>query len=128
MAENKINTIDEYIETCPKEVQDKLQNLRNIIREAAPEATEKMSWQMPTFYLMGNIIHFASNKKHIGLYPGSSAVEAFSERLSGYKSSKGAIHLPLDKELDIQLIQDIVRFSVDENIKKQESKLLNNSN
>lgn len=125
MAENKIKTIDEYIEICPIEVQSRLQNLRSIIREAAPEATEKMSWQMPTFYFMGNIIHFASHKKHLGLYPGPSAVEAFSERLSGYKSSKGAIQLPLDKELDIQLIQDIVRFSIDENIKKQESKLLN---
>lgn len=125
MAENKINTIDEYIEICPVEVQGRLQNLRNIIREAAPEATEKMSWQMPTFYFMGNIIHFASNKKHIGLYPGSSAVEAFSQRLTEYKSSKGAIQLPLDKEFDVLLIQDIVRFSIDENIKKHERKLLN---
>ena len=120
MSDKKIESIDEYIENYPEDFQKKMQKLRQIIREAAPEATEKMSWQMPTFYLLGNMIHFAAHKKHIGLYPGSTAVEAFSERLSEYKTSKGAIQIPIEKELDKSLIQDLVRFSVDENKKRHE--------
>jgi len=120
MEEKKITTIDEYIESCPEEVRAKLQNLWHIIREAAPEATEKMSWQMPTFYYLGNVVHFAAFKKHIGLYPGPNAVESFSERLVEYKTSKGAIQFPINKDMDSALIQDIVRFSIDENKKKHQ--------
>jgi len=120
MEEKKIATIDEYIESCPEEVREKLQNLRHIIKDAAPEVSEKMSWQMPTFHYLGNVVHFAAFKKHIGLYPGPNAVEFFSERLVEYKTSKGAIQLPLNKEMDISLIQEIVKFSIDENIKKHQ--------
>lgn len=118
MDENKIETVDEYIESCPEEIRPKLQNLRHIIKEAAPEVSEKMSWAMPTFYYLGNVVHFAAFKKHIGLYPGPNAVEFFRERLVEYKTSKGAIQFPLNKDMDSSLIQEIVRFSLDENIKK----------
>lgn len=106
------NVIDEYINQCSKEIQPKLKELRKIILEVSKDLTEKMSWQMPTFYYKKNIIHFAANKNHIGIYPGPEAIEAFSDRLSEYKTSKGAIQIPNDRELDIKLIQDIVKFNL----------------
>lgn len=108
----KIQTIDEYIAICSDDIQPKLQELRQIIKNAAHELTEKMSWQMPTFYYKGNIIHFASHKNHIGIYPGAEAVEVFADRLKDYKTSKGAIQVPNDKDFDIELIQDIVKFNI----------------
>jgi uncharacterized protein YdhG (YjbR/CyaY superfamily) len=108
----KILTIDEYIKVSPIEIQPKLNELRTIIKNTCPDLTEKMSWQMPTFYYKGNIIHFAANKKHIGLYPGVEAIEKFKNRLVEYKTSKGAIQIPNDKELDVSLIQDIVKYNI----------------
>jgi uncharacterized protein YdhG (YjbR/CyaY superfamily) len=105
-------TIDDYIEMCSVEIQPKLHELRKIILEVAPELKEKISWKMPTFYLKENIIHFAAHKKHIGLYPGVEAIVNFAERLEDYKTSKGAIQIPNDKALDIELIQDIVKFNI----------------
>ena len=109
------STIDEYIAQFPPEVQEKLQALRRCVREAAPEAVEKISWAMPTFYLRGNLVHFACFKRHIGLYPGVSAIEAFLPELGGYKTSKGAIQFPLEKPLPLELVGRIVRFRVAEN-------------
>ena len=108
----KPNSIDEYIAAQPEEVQPLLQSIRDTIRTAAPKATEKISWQMPTFYQGENLIHFAAFKKHIGLYPGGEATSEFAERLTGYKTSKGAIQLPLGKPVDYELIIDIVRWRV----------------
>ncbi len=108
----KVNVIDEYIALQPADVQPLLQNIRETIRAAAPEATEKISWRMPTFWQGENLIHFAAFKSHIGLYPGAEAVEVFAGRLTGYKTSKGAIQLPLGKPIDYQLIADIVRWRV----------------
>jgi uncharacterized protein YdhG (YjbR/CyaY superfamily) len=125
MEENKttINTIDEYILQFPPEVQEKLNTLRSVIKESAPEATEKMSWQMPTFALHGNLVHFAAYKKHIGFYPGASGIEKFNHEFSEYKSSKGAVQFPLDKPMPYELIRNIVKFRVAENIKDAEEKL-----
>lgn len=117
-----MNTIDEYIAQFPPEVQEKLAAVRNTIREAAPEATEKISWQMPTFYLHGNLVHFAAMKKHIGFYPGPSGVAAFAPKLTEYKTSKGAIQFPLNKPLPLDLIREIVTFRVAENKKTAEEK------
>jgi uncharacterized protein YdhG (YjbR/CyaY superfamily) len=89
-----------------------LQNIRETIRAAAPDAAEKISWQMPTFWQGENLIHFAAFKKHIGLYPGGEAASVFAERLAGYKISKGAIRLPLNRPIDYELIADIVRWRV----------------
>lgn len=113
-------TIDEYIALFPQDVQDRLQTLRRTIREAAPEATEKLSWQMPTFYLFGNLVHFAMGKHHVGFYPGASGVEHFAEELTGYKTSKGAIQFPLDRPTPYDLVARIVRFRVEENLRWEE--------
>ncbi|WP_045524601.1 iron chaperone [Neobacillus niacini] len=125
MKENNItiNSIDEYILQFPKEVQDILQNLRNVIKEAAPEAVEKISYQMPAFALHGNLVYFAANKNHIGFYPTSSGIAAFQHKFTDYKSSKGAVQFPKDKPLPYDLISEIVKFRVAENRKKAEGKV-----
>ncbi len=114
----KLKTIDEYIGTCSEEIQPKLRKLRQIILDASPELTEKVSWNMPTFYFKGNVIHFAAHKKHIGLYCGAEAVKIFSNILHSYKTSNGTIQISNDRELDIDLIQNIVRFNIEGNRNK----------
>ncbi|MBU5427590.1 DUF1801 domain-containing protein [Tissierella pigra] len=114
----KIKTIDEYIEICPEGIQPKLRKFRQIILEASLELTEKISWGMPTFYFKGNVIHFASHKKHIGLYCGAEAVQNFGDKLLGYKTSNGTIQIPNGRELDVDLIQNIVRFNIEGNRNK----------
>ena len=105
-------TIDEYIDTCPVEWQGRLKDLRELIKKNAPNAMEKISWSMPTFYQNGNLIHFFLHKHHIGLYPGADAVEYFKEKLTDYKTTKGAIQLPLNKPLPKDLIKAIVKYNV----------------
>lgn len=112
-------TIDEYIATFPVAVQKTLQGLRATIRASAPEATEKISYQMPTFYLKGNLVHFAAYKNHIGFYPAPSGIEEFAEELSRYEGSKGAIRFPIEQPLPLDLIRRIVKFRVAENLKKE---------
>lgn len=109
----KIDIIDDYITAQPEGVQPLLQAVRATIHAAAPQATEKISWRMPTLWQGENIIHFAAFKKHIGLYPGAGAVAAFADRLKGYHTSKGAIQLPLDEPIDHQLITDIVHWRLE---------------
>jgi len=120
MEKQKIDSIDDYILNCQLDVQEKLQNLRKVIKEAAPEALEKISWQMPTFVLNGNLVFFAAFKKHIGFYPLPSAIEAFKYELSEYKSSKGSVQFPLDKPIPYELISEIVKFRVAENMEQAE--------
>lgn len=108
-------TIDEFIAQCPPEEQPSLQLLRETIHKAAPQATEKISWGMPTFYLNGNLVHFAPGKHHYGLYPGASGVAHFLPRLGDYKTSKGAIQFPKSQPLPLALITEIVEFRVKEN-------------
>jgi uncharacterized protein YdhG (YjbR/CyaY superfamily) len=88
-------------------------SIRETIRAAAPEATEKIAWRMPTFWQGENLIHFAAFKQHIGLYPGGEATAAFADRLAGYKTRKGTIQLPLGKPIDYELITDIVRWRLE---------------
>jgi len=109
---SKIETIDQYISEQPEKVQPVLQKIREIIRAAAPEATEKISWRMPTFWQGENLIHFAAFKKHIGIYPGDLTSSPFDERLTGYHRTKGAIQFSLDKPIDNELIADITRWRV----------------
>lgn len=112
-----MNTILDYIEQFDKEKQDVLHTMYQLIKDNVPsETTEKISWAMPTFYLNGNLVHFAMNKNHIGLYPGENGVKMFEDQLSDYKHSKGAIQFPLNKPLPTKLIIDIVRFRVKENL------------
>lgn len=130
MEEKKqtFNNIDEYILQFPSEVQEILRSLRKIIKEEAPEAEERMSWQMPTFYLQGNLVHFAAHKKHIGFYPAPSGIEAFKEQLSEYKGAKGSVQFPLDKPMPYDVIREIVKFRVTENLKDAEEKLKKKKN
>lgn len=116
---SNVTTIDEYIANSPKQTQPILQELRKAIREAAPQATETISWRMPTFKLNGYLVHFAVYKKHVGFYPaGTSAIEAFRDQLTEYKTSKAAVQFPLDKPLPVDLIKAMVRFRVKENLAK----------
>lgn len=110
--------IDEYIAGFPENIQELMKQLRKTINEAAPEAKEKISWGMATFTLNGNLVHFAGHKKHIGLYPGVEAIEVFKEKLSSFKTSKGAIQLPIDKPMPLQLVAEIVSFNVKQKKKK----------
>jgi uncharacterized protein YdhG (YjbR/CyaY superfamily) len=107
-----IETIDQYIFEQSEEVQPILHKLREVIRRAAPDATEKMSWQMPTFWQGENLIHFAAFKKHISIFPGAEATTLFANRLTEYKISKGTIQLPLYKPLPYELIADITQWRV----------------
>lgn len=116
------SSIDEYIHTFPEHVQTKLADLRNLIKERVPDAQERMSWQMPTFYLHGNLVHFAAHSKHIGFYPGASGIEAFESDLSNYKHAKGSVQFPLEKPLPVKLIQRIVDFRVEENLQAMKKK------
>src|SRR5512139_1272051 len=109
-------TIDEYIAGFPTDVQDVLQKIRKTIHEAAPEATEKISYQMPTFYLKGNLVHFAAFKEHIGFYPVPTGIEKFKKELSVYKQGKGSVQFPLDQPMPYELITKIVKFRVKENL------------
>lgn len=110
----KPKDIDEYILTQPENVRPLLQRLRDIIREAAPDAIEKIAWDMPTFWQEENIIHFAGFKKHIGLYPGGEAVAVFGERLKEYKTTKGAIQISFLHPIDDQLIIDLVYWRLNQ--------------
>lgn len=120
----KFNTIDEYIANYLPELQEVLQNLRKFINECAPEATERMSWDMPTFHIYGfNLVHFAVNKGYIGFYPADTGVSAFKDELTEYKTTKGSIHFPLNKPMPYDLIKKIVEYRVIENKKYADEKL-----
>jgi uncharacterized protein YdhG (YjbR/CyaY superfamily) len=124
MKEDKIvyGSIDEYISSCTPEVQSILQTLRQVIKEMAPEAKEKISYQMPTFDYHGNLVHFAAFKKHIGFYPAPSGIEAFQDELKEYHKSKGTLQFPIDKPLPYDLIRRIVQYRVEQNQQKANSK------
>jgi len=115
-------SIDEYIATFPKETQKILREIRTTIKAAAPDAEEKISYQMPTFFLNGNLIHFAAFKNHIGLYPTPSGTEKFKKEISIYQGAKGSIKLPIDEPMPLKLISKIVEFRVAENKKKAKGK------
>lgn len=122
ITKTSYNSIDEYIEQFPADIQIVLQEIRSVIKEAAPEATEKISYQMPTFFLQGNLVHFAAYKNHIGFYPVPSGIEKFKEELSQFKGAKGSVQFPLDKPMPMDLIRRIVLFRVEENLANAERK------
>ena len=113
----KPETIDTYIAMQDEAVLPRLREVRDILRATLPEAQERMSWSMPTYWKGRNIIHFAAAKHHIGIYPGGEATGVFAEKLTAYKTSKGAIQLPNNKELPLALIAEIARWSYERNAK-----------
>ena len=119
MQKKQFKTIDEYIKAFPPNVQSILEEMRETIRKAAPEAIEAISYQIPTFKLNGNLVHFAAFKNHIGFYPTSSGIEAFKKELSPYKGAKGSVQFPKDKPIPYDLVKKIVEFRVKENLKQK---------
>ncbi len=124
MESNKVRftSIDEYIAAFPEEIQTILEEIRATIQASAPDAEEKFSYQMPTFALKGNLVHFAAFKNHIGFYPTPSGTEAFKEEIARYQGAKGSIRFPLDEPMPLDLIARIVKMRVAENLKKAELK------
>jgi uncharacterized protein YdhG (YjbR/CyaY superfamily) len=122
MGPKRINSIDEYIASFPVDVQEKLNSLRKTIKTAAPDAKEKISYQMPAFELYGILVYFAGFKKHVGFYPTASGIEAFKSELKNYKQGKGSVQFPLDKPIPFDLVTQIVKFKVAENIQKHQSR------
>ena len=116
------NSIDEYIAGFPPDVREILERIRSTIREAAPDAEETISYQMPTFRLKGNLVHFAAFKNHIGFYPTPTGTDRFQKELAVYKGGKGSIRFPLDQPIPFDLIGEIVRFRVEENLRNAEAK------
>ncbi len=110
--------IDEYIAGFPADVQRILQEIRRIIRRAAPDAEEAIKYRMPTFVLKGNLVHFAAFAKHIGFYPTPSGIEAFQDALAAYHHAKGSVQFPLDQPVPFDLIRKIVAFRVRETREK----------
>ncbi len=121
-AKQQFKTIDEYISTFPEDVQAILQKLRQTIKAAAPEAEEAISYQMPTFKLHGNLVHFAAFKNHIGLYPAPSGIEGFVKELAPYVVSKGSIRFPKDQPIPFDLVSRIVQYRVKETLEKRKNK------
>ena len=114
--DTSVNTIDAYIEGYPKEIQKLLNQMRKTIKKAAPKATEAIKYGIPTYVLEGNLIHFGGAKNHIGLYPGSSTITTFQKKLKGYKTSKGTIQFPIDEPLPLDLVTEITKFRIKENL------------
>lgn len=118
MKPTKPASIDAYIEGFPKEIQDILEEIRATVKKAAPNATETIKYDMPTFVQNGNLVHFAAFKKHIGFYPAPTGDKAFEEALKGYKTGKGSIQFPLDKPMPLELITRLVKLRVEDMGKK----------
>ena len=115
-------TIDEYIAAFPADVQSILKKIRLTIREAAPQAEEKISYKMPAFALDGDLIYFAAFKKHIGVYPPVRGDEKLSKALSRYRGEKGNLKFPLDERIPYGLITRVVKFRVKEQLERVRSK------
>ena len=115
--------VDEYISRFPDNVQELLKEISAIIKAAAPEAEEVISYQMPAYKFHGMLIYFAAFKNHIGLYPRVSGIEKFKEELSVYKGAKGSVQFPLNKPLPLDLIARIVKFRVTENLEQIKTKM-----
>jgi uncharacterized protein YdhG (YjbR/CyaY superfamily) len=111
-------TIDEYIATFPPNIQAMLQQIRAAVHKAAPDAEETISYNMPAFKQNGVLVYFAAFKNHIGFFPTAQGIEAFKDKLTAYKTSKGTIQFPLDQPLPLELIEAIVRFRVKTNTSK----------
>ena len=114
--------INEYISEFPEEIQVILEKIRHTIQQAAPDAKEAIKYGMPTFVLSGNLVHFAAYKNHIGFYPAPSGIDAFIDELAVYRTGKGTIQFPNNKPIPFELISKVVKYRVEENLKKKKAK------
>jgi uncharacterized protein YdhG (YjbR/CyaY superfamily) len=117
MAEDP-QTIDEYIAGFPPDIQKTLHEIRKFIKEAAPEASEKIAYGMPTFYLNGNLVHFAAFKDHYGFFPSPSVSDEFEKELRPYRTGKGTLRFALDEPLPWDIIKKVIHFRIEENLRK----------
>ena len=122
MKTNAPENIDDYIAGFPKETQAILKKIRLTIRKAAPDAEETIGYQIPTFKLKGNLVHFAAFKNHIGFYPAPTGIEKFKKELAIYQGGKGTLQFPLDQPMPYNLISKVVKFRVKENLAKAAAK------
>ena len=111
--------ITDYILQYPPEVQEKLNQMREAILEIIPDAEEKIAYGIPTFFLKGNVVHFAGYKSHIGFYPGADGIETFAGELGAYKLSKGTVQFPLDQPLPLELVRRITAYRKEQNLAKK---------
>ncbi|MBN2009854.1 DUF1801 domain-containing protein [candidate division KSB1 bacterium] len=116
---NNPTTINEYIAQFPHEIQQLLESMRQTIRNAAPDAQESISYQIPTFKLNGNLVHFAVFKNHIGFYPTPAGIDAFKDEMMKYKLSKGTVQFPIDQPLPLDLVRKVVLFRMKQNLEKK---------
>ena len=115
---DKVKTIDNYISKFPNEIQDILENIREVIRKEAPWAEETINYDIPTFVLNGNLVHFGAFKRHLGFYPTPSGITAFSKELAEYETAKGSVKFPFNKPIPYDLIGAIIKFRVREQNEK----------
>lgn len=118
----KPTNVDEYIALAAPNIKEHLERIRAVIQQTAPDAEEVISYEMPAYKLNGILVYFGGFTKHVSLFPGSGAIEVFKDELTEYKTSKGTIHLPLDKPIPVALIKKIVKFRIKENLAKQKPK------
>lgn len=119
---NEYTDINEFISQFPENIQAILQEVRKTIQQAAPEAKESIKYGMPTFIFNGNLVHFAAYKNHIGFYPAPTGIDAFIDDLAQYRTGKGTIQFPIDKPIPFDLITKVVKFRMEENLKKSKKK------
>lgn len=117
--EKNNSIIDLYISGFDGEIKLKLKQLKEIVERIVPEATEKFSYGMPTYYYYGNLVHFVVNKNHIGFYPAPSGVEYFLKLTNEYPTSKGAIRFDFNKDLPISILEKVIKFRKEENYLKK---------
>jgi uncharacterized protein YdhG (YjbR/CyaY superfamily) len=122
VPKTKYATVDEYLSALPSSTKALMQEVRNTIKKAAPEAEELISYNMPAFRLNGMLVWYAAYKGHIGFYPKNSGITAFKKELSGYKGAKGSVQFPLNKPMPLDLIRKIVSFRVQENLERPKSR------
>jgi uncharacterized protein YdhG (YjbR/CyaY superfamily) len=117
--QNAVENVDKYIEQFPPEIRELLDQMRKVIRKAAPNAEETISYAIPSYKLNGMLVHFAAFSKHIGFYPGAGGIAEFADELAGYKTSKGTVQFPFDRPLPLDLVKRIVKFRIKQNLEKK---------
>jgi len=118
----KLENITTYIQSEPASIQKVLKQMRALVKKTVPKATEKLAWGMPTFYLEGNLLHFAAFKNHMSIFPGTDAITHFKKDLARFQTSKGTIQIPYEEKLPTALVAKIVKFCVKRNLSKAAAK------